>query len=195
MVHYGGSARTFITAVLIAAAGCSQVPRETAATAAPKPADSQHAGITTPHGDHSPHHGGLVLMQGELHYEVVLDPKGRHAVWFSDAVREDLPASVASKVEMTVIRPNGPPEQLVLSIDDSGESWITNGQPVSGTDVDLTAATRVAIQEMVDFLAATKKMDKHQAYQLTSLAGDVAITQLVDGTMGVHVKMPKSIFK
>jgi acetamidase/formamidase len=64
-----------------------------------------------------------------------------------------------------------------------------------GTDVDLTAATRIAIQEMVDFLAATKKMDKHQAYQLTSLAGDVAITQLVDGTMGVHVKMPKSIFK
>jgi acetamidase/formamidase len=64
-----------------------------------------------------------------------------------------------------------------------------------GTDVDLTAATRVAIQEMVDFLVATQKMDKHQAYQLTSLAGDVAITQLVDGTMGVHVKMPKSIFR
>ena len=64
-----------------------------------------------------------------------------------------------------------------------------------GTDVDLTKATRVAIQEMIDFLAATKKMDKHQAYQLTSMAGDVAITQLVDGTMGVHVKMPKSIFK
>jgi acetamidase/formamidase len=64
-----------------------------------------------------------------------------------------------------------------------------------GTDPDLTVATRIAIQEMVDFLAATKKMDKHQAYQLTSLAGDVAITQLVDGTMGVHVKMPKSIFK
>src|SRR5262245_4703518 len=64
-----------------------------------------------------------------------------------------------------------------------------------GTDVDLRIATRVAIQEMVDFLAANKKMDKHQAYQLISLAGDVAITQLVDGTMGVHVKMPKSIFK
>ena len=64
-----------------------------------------------------------------------------------------------------------------------------------GTDVDLTAATRIAIQEMIDFLAATKKMDKHTAYQLTSVAGDVAITQLVDGTMGVHVKMPKAIFK
>ena len=64
-----------------------------------------------------------------------------------------------------------------------------------GTDVDLTKATKVAIQEMVDFLAANKHMDKHQAYQLTSLAGNVAITQLVDGTVGVHVKMPKSIFK
>lgn len=64
-----------------------------------------------------------------------------------------------------------------------------------GTDVDLRIATRIAIQEMVDFLAATKKMDKHQAYQLTSMAGDVAITQLVDGTVGVHVKMPKNIFK
>jgi acetamidase/formamidase len=64
-----------------------------------------------------------------------------------------------------------------------------------GTDLDLTKATKVAIQEMIDFLVATKKLDKHQAYQLTSLAGDVAITQLVDGTMGVHVKMPKAIFK
>lgn len=64
-----------------------------------------------------------------------------------------------------------------------------------GTDVDLTAATRIAIQEMVDFLVQTRKMDAHSAYQLTSIAGDVAITQLVDGTMGVHVKMPKAIFK
>jgi acetamidase/formamidase len=64
-----------------------------------------------------------------------------------------------------------------------------------GMDVDLTKATRIAIQEMIDFLAATRKMDKHMAYQLTSIAGDVAITQLVDGTIGVHVKMPKGVFK
>jgi acetamidase/formamidase len=63
-----------------------------------------------------------------------------------------------------------------------------------GTDLDLTRATRIAIQEMIDFLATTRGMDKHTAYQLTSIAGDVAITQLVDGTMGVHVKMPKAVF-
>ena len=36
--------------------------------------------------------------------------------------------------------------------------------------------------------------DKQAAYQLTSIAGNVAITQLVDGKVGVHVKMPKGIF-
>lgn len=65
-----------------------------------------------------------------------------------------------------------------------------------GTDPDLTVATKIAIQEMIDFLARTKKLTKHQAYQLVSVAGDVAVTQLVDRpTMGVHVKLPKSIFR
>jgi acetamidase/formamidase len=63
-------------------------------------------------------------------------------------------------------------------------------------DPDLAVATKLAIQEMVDFLAATRKLTKHQAYQVVSLAGNVAITQLVDKpNLGVHVRMPKSIFK
>jgi acetamidase/formamidase len=64
-----------------------------------------------------------------------------------------------------------------------------------GTDEDLTKATRIAIQEMIDFLAATKGLDKLAAYQLTSVAGNVVVTQLVDQKVGVHVKVPKSIFK
>src|SRR5580765_6297299 len=64
-----------------------------------------------------------------------------------------------------------------------------------GTDEDLTTATKIAIQEMVDFLAATKGLDKLAAYQLTSIAGNVVVTQLVDQKVGVHVKMPKSIFR
>jgi acetamidase/formamidase len=64
------------------------------------------------------------------------------------------------------------------------------------TDPDLTVATRGAIQEMIDFLVAEKKLTRHKAYQLVSLAGNVAITQLVDKpNMGVHVKLPKSIFR
>jgi acetamidase/formamidase len=65
-----------------------------------------------------------------------------------------------------------------------------------GTDEDLKTATTIAIQEMVDFLAATKGLTKHEAYQLTSIAGHVAITQLVDRPVyGVHVKLPRSVFK
>lgn len=136
MVPHNGSARRFITAVLLVGCHACGRPAESPPPAAiQKPTDPQHSGITTPHGDHSPHHGGMVLMKGELHYEVVLDPSGRHSVWFSDAVREDLPASVASKVEMTVLRPSALAETLTLSIDDSGESWIASGKPVSGDDV------------------------------------------------------------
>jgi acetamidase/formamidase len=62
-------------------------------------------------------------------------------------------------------------------------------------DPDLTKATTIAIQEMVDFLAGARGLTKHQAYQLVSVAGNVAVTQLVDKpNLGVHVKMPKSIF-
>jgi len=62
-------------------------------------------------------------------------------------------------------------------------------------DPDLTKATQMAIQEMIDFLVATKGLTKHQAYQVTSIAGNVAITQLVDKpNVGVHVRMPKSVF-
>lgn len=82
-------------------------------------------------------------MQGELHYEVVLDRNGRHAIWFSDAVREDLPASVASTVAMTVMRPKARDEVLALAIDESGESWIASGQPVAEDDV-LVKVTFVA---------------------------------------------------
>jgi acetamidase/formamidase len=63
------------------------------------------------------------------------------------------------------------------------------------TDPDLGTAARTAIQEMVDFLVSEKKLTRHQAYQLVSIAGHVVVTQLVDKpNVGVHVKLPKSVF-
>jgi hypothetical protein len=147
MVHYGGSSRWFSAAVLsivIISVGCSTPVEQPAPAASQKPADPQHAGITTPHGDHTPHHNGLVMMNGDMHYEVVFDKAGRHRVWFSDAVREELPASVASGVVMVVTRPMGAAETLALMIDDSGESWVAAGAPLdeSGTTVKLTYSVR-----------------------------------------------------
>ena len=127
----------FLVVVLALAAACGKSNSQPATGAAKPvaPADAQHQNVTGPHGDHSPHHGGLVMMNGDYHYEVVFDRGGKHHIWFSDAVREDLPASIASKVTMIVTRPHASPETLALAIDDSGESWIAAGQPVTGDDV------------------------------------------------------------
>ena len=62
-----------------------------------------------PHDDHSPRHGGLVMMLGDLHYEVVLDPEGEHRVYFTNELRDDLPPDIASEVTVTVQSPGGRP--------------------------------------------------------------------------------------
>jgi len=74
------------------AAACGGSPPREAAAAAKTPPPAATQGGAMPHGDHNPHHGGIVMMKGDVHYEVVLDPDGRdHRVYFTDAVREDLP--------------------------------------------------------------------------------------------------------
>ena len=64
-----------------------------------------------------------------------------------------------------------------------------------GFDDDLSNATRKALRNMIDFLVATKLMTRDDAYMLVSVAGDVEITELVDRNKGVHVVLPKSLFK
>lgn len=64
-----------------------------------------------------------------------------------------------------------------------------------GIDKDLTEAAKICVHETLDFLMSEKKMTREDAYQLSSIAVDFDITQLVDGTVGVHGMIPKSIFK
>jgi acetamidase/formamidase len=63
-----------------------------------------------------------------------------------------------------------------------------------GFDDDLSEAARIAVRQMIDFLVSEKHLSRDDAYMLTSVAGDVDITELVDGNKGVHVMMPKAIF-
>lgn len=64
-----------------------------------------------------------------------------------------------------------------------------------GLDEDLTAATRMAVRECIDFLASEKGLSRDDAYMLSSVAVDFEITQLVDGTKGVHAMIPKALFR
>jgi acetamidase/formamidase len=61
-------------------------------------------------------------------------------------------------------------------------------------DEDLTAATKMAVREMIDFLMQEKHMTRDDAYMLASVAADLHITQVVDGNKGVHMIIAKSIF-
>jgi hypothetical protein len=119
-----------IVAIAFAFGSCRQnsAPAQTppATTATPDAPAS-----TKPHGDHNPHHGGIVMMKGDLHYEVVFDPTGHaHRLYFTDAVRDELPAAVASAVSLTIKRPKTAEEAIAMRIDDDGESWIGSGRPV-----------------------------------------------------------------
>jgi acetamidase/formamidase len=64
-----------------------------------------------------------------------------------------------------------------------------------GLNEDLTAAAKSAVREAIDFLVSEKGLTRDDAYMLASVAVDLEITQLVDGTKGVHAMIPKSIFK
>jgi len=136
--------RTLIPmAVSMVVASCTRTPPAEPAIIQAAPASATPAGGAVPHGDHNPHHGGIVMMKGDdLHYEAVLDATGRaHHVYFTDAVREDLPASVAADVVLTVHRPGAPDERIAMQIDDAGESWVGAGHPV---DAPAAATVRLA---------------------------------------------------
>jgi acetamidase/formamidase len=63
-----------------------------------------------------------------------------------------------------------------------------------GFEEDLATAARKATERMIDFISKVKNITESEAYSLCSVAADVRITQVVNGIMGAHVMMPKSIF-
>lgn len=65
----------------------------------------------------------------------------------------------------------------------------------TGLDVDLNVATRIALQEAVDFLQQEKGLSAADAYALSSLAVDLGIGEAVDVVNLVYAKIPKRIFK
>jgi acetamidase/formamidase len=48
--------------------------------------------------------------------------------------------------------------------------------------------------ETVDFLKEKRGYDFFEAYALTSIAVDFRVTQVVDGTQGIHAMIPKKLF-
>ena len=62
-----------------------------------------------------------------------------------------------------------------------------------GLHEDLDEAARIAVREMIDHICRRTSLDREQAYMLCSLAGDVRVTQLVDGEKGCHMMLAKAL--
>lgn len=63
-----------------------------------------------------------------------------------------------------------------------------------GLHPDLDEAVRLAVREMIDCLVESEKLSREEAYMLSSMAVDVRVTHVVDGTKGAHAMLPKSLF-
>ena len=67
---------------------------------------------------------------------------------------------------------------------------------VMGLNPDLDEAMKIAVRETIDFLTGKfPHLTREEAYMIASVAVDYHVTQVVDGTKGIHGMIPKSIFK
>jgi acetamidase/formamidase len=63
-----------------------------------------------------------------------------------------------------------------------------------GLHEDLNQAAKIATREMLNFIVETKGIPRDDVLMLLSAAMDLRVTQIVDGTKGVHAMMPKAVF-
>jgi len=63
-----------------------------------------------------------------------------------------------------------------------------------GLHQNLDEAARRATKEMIDYLMTERGLTRDDAYMLISAGVDLHVTQVVDGTKGVHATLPKAIF-
>jgi acetamidase/formamidase len=64
-----------------------------------------------------------------------------------------------------------------------------------GLDTDLDKAMEMAIHEANAYLGEIQGLDFFNAFALASIAVDFRVTQVVDGTKGIHAMIPKRLFR
>lgn len=75
-------------------------------------------------------------------------------------------------------------------ITENSTHWI-----ISGLNVDLYAAMKLASRNAIDFLVNTQGLSREESYQLLSMVGDFKVTEAVNVIKNVSVHIPKDAFK
>ncbi|MNT11367.1 Formamidase [compost metagenome] len=65
---------------------------------------------------------------------------------------------------------------------------------VHGFHEDLDEAGKNAARDMIQLLTEQQGLSRDDAYSLMSVSADFGVTQVVDGTQGIHCTMPRAIF-
>ena len=66
---------------------------------------------------------------------------------------------------------------------------------VMGLNPNLEDAMKMAVRETIAFITQRfPKLSREEAYMIASIAVDYHVTQVVDGTKGIHGMIPKAIF-
>jgi acetamidase/formamidase len=66
---------------------------------------------------------------------------------------------------------------------------------VMGLNPNLEEAMKIAVRETINFITERfPKISREEAYMIASVAVDYHVTQVVDGTKGIHGMIPKAIF-
>ena len=64
-----------------------------------------------------------------------------------------------------------------------------------GLHQDLDRCAEDALRNMIDLIINKTGLNREDAYMLCSLAGDLRVTQTVNGNKGIHMMMKKSLLK
>jgi acetamidase/formamidase len=64
-----------------------------------------------------------------------------------------------------------------------------------GMHEDLDRCAEMALRDMIAWIVARTGLSREDAYMLCSLAGDLRITQTVNGNKGVHMMMAKTLLE
>lgn len=95
-------------------------------------------------------------------------------------------ASLDATIQVSVARGLGITSPLL----ETADQWVTHG---FGGDLD--EAMRMAAEQMLWLMTTHLGMSRDDAYSLASVAVDLGITQVVDGTLGCHASLARSIIR
>jgi acetamidase/formamidase len=94
-------------------------------------------------------------------------------------------ASLNATIQVRVLKDVGATSPLL----ETDSHWFTHG---FGADLD--AALRMAAEQMLWLLQTHGSLSADDAYSLASVAIDLGVTQVVDGTLGCHAAIARDLF-